>query len=334
MRTCPKCRKSFSDEMDFCPRDGTPLPVPETAEVLRAEGLPRQYRIIRRLGGGGMGSVYLAEQIALGNRRVALKVLLRKLLDDPEFLMRFNNEAASTARIHHPNVVTIYECGQSEDGTPYIGMEYLEGETLRELLKARGAQAVSETIEIVQQVARGLHAAHKLDIIHRDLKPDNIFLTRSDEGEMVAKVVDFGIAKLLESTTHTLTGVLLGTPAYMSPEQAAGIRSDELDARSDVYSLGIVAYEILTGRVPFESDTPLGFLRKHMMEAPPLLQTVKMDLILTPQIEAVIMKALRKDRDLRYSSTVEFARELVEAAQKHRPKPKAARGSSALFSGP
>src|ERR1019366_8835702 len=120
----------------------------------------------------------------------------------------------------------------------YIAMEFLEGESLREVLKQRGALPVTEMAEILQQAARGLNAAHKLDIIHRDLKPDNIFLTRGDEGEMVAKVVDFGIAKLLESTTHTLTGVVLGTPAYMSPEQASGMRSDELDARSDVYSLG------------------------------------------------------------------------------------------------
>jgi len=127
--------------------------------------------------------------------------------------------------------------------------------------------------------------------------------------------------------------VVLGTPAYMSPEQAEGMPSDALDARSDVYSLGIVAYEMLTGRVPFESDTPLGYLRKHMMEAPPLMQTVKMDLILPPQIEVVIMKALQKDRELRYSSTVEFARELVESAQKHRPKPRTAPQSYPLFSG-
>src|SRR6267143_40365 len=226
MRTCPTCQGPFSDDTAFCPRDGTPLPVLGTAEAL-PQGLPRQYRIVRRLGGGGMGNVFLAEQLALGNRPVALKVLQRKLLDDPEFLSRFRDEATSTARIHHANVVIIYESGQSDDGTPYIAMEYLEGETLRELLKARGTLPVSETVEIVQQVARGLYAAHKLDIIHRDLKPDNIFLTYSDEGELVSKVVDFGIAKLAESTTHTLAGMMLGTPAYMSPEQASGMRSDK-----------------------------------------------------------------------------------------------------------
>jgi serine/threonine-protein kinase len=160
-----------------------------------------------------MGTVFLAEQIAVGKRPVALKVLLRKLLDDPEFLLRFQNESASTGRIHHPNVVTIYESGQADDGTPYIAMEYLEGETLRHALKTRGALPVAECAEILQQAARGLNSAHKLGIIHRDLKPDNLFLTRGEEGELIVKAVDFGVAKLRESATHTLTGTVLGTPA-------------------------------------------------------------------------------------------------------------------------
>lgn len=262
-----------------------------------------------------MGTVFLAEQIAVGNRPVALKVLLRKLLDDPEFLLRFQNEAASTGRIDHPNVVTIHESGQADDGTPYIAMQYLEGEPLRAALKARGALPIAETLEIIQQVARGLNAAHRLGIIHRDLKPDNIFLTRGDEDELVVKVVDFGIAKLREAATHTLTGTVLGTPAYMSFEQASGMRSDELDPRSDIYSLGVVVYEMLTGRVPFHSDTPLGYVRKHLSEDPPPFRAVKSDLPALPQLEGVVMRALAKDRDKRYSSVLEFARELAGAAQ-------------------
>ncbi len=164
---------------------------------------------------------------------------------------------------------------------------------------------------------RGLNAAHKLGIIHRDLKPDNIFLTRGDEGELVVKVVDFGIAKLRESATHTLTGTVLGTPAYMSFEQASGMRSDELDARSDIYSLGVVAYEMLTGRVPFHSDTPLGYIRKHLSEDPPPFQAVKPDLPALPQLERVVLKALTKDREKRYASVLEFARDLASAAQVH-----------------
>jgi WD40 repeat protein len=319
-----------------------------------AAGLARRFRIVRRLGAGGMGTVFLAEQIAVGNRPVALKVLNRKLLDDPEFLLRFQNEAASTGRIRHPNVVTIYESGQGDDGTPYIAMEYLEGETLRHALATRGALPVAECAEILQQAARGLNAAHKLGIIHRDLKPDNIFLTRAEDesaapvspvpgvsdlrsptgsigaqqadrptraefrdrtppANVQVKLVDFGIAKLRESATHTLTGTVLGTPAYMSYEQASGMKSDELDARSDIYSLGVVAYEMLTGRAPFHADTPLGYVRKHMTEQPPPFRAVKPDLPALPEVESVVMKALTKDRSQRYGSALQFARDFAQA---------------------
>jgi serine/threonine-protein kinase len=318
--------------------------------------LSRRFRLIRQLGAGGMGAVFLAEQIAVGNRPVALKVLSRKLLDDPDFLLRFQNEAASTGRIHHANVVTIYESGQADDGTPYIAMEFLEGESLRQALKRRGALPVAEVAEILQQTARGLNAAHKLGIIHRDLKPDNIFLTYPDDAAaplagahdavafahdvgaglvpalpvgiadtgraqdpplrpVVVKLVDFGIAKLRESGAHTQTGTVLGTPAYMSFEQASGMRSDELDARSDVYSLGVVVYEMLTGRTPFHSDTPVGYLRMHMQEDPPPFRAVKPDLPALPQLESVVMKALTKDRDQRYSSVLEFAHAFMVAAR-------------------
>jgi formylglycine-generating enzyme required for sulfatase activity len=314
MRTCPKCQRTYPDDMDYCPRDATALILAVTATQAELESsLAQRFRIVRRLGGGGMGAVFLAEQIAVGNRPVALKVLLRKLLDDPEFLMRFRNEAASTGRIDHPNVVTIYESGQAEDGTPYIAMQYLEGETLRARLKSRGALPVKECAGIVEQVARGLGAAHKLGIIHRDLKPDNIFLTHGVEGELLVKLVDFGIAKLRESATHTLTGTVLGTPAYMSFEQASGMRSEELDARSDIYSFGVVAYEMLTGRVPFHSDTPLGYVRKHLSEAPPPFRAVKPELA-APELEQVVMRALAKERDARYASVLEFARAFSEAA--------------------
>ena len=315
MKICPTCQRTYPDDFSLCPRDGAPLAAQATAtEAQLAAGLSRRFRIIRRLGAGGMGAVFLAEQIGVGNRPVALKVLNRKLLDDPEFLLRFQNEAGSTGRIRHANVVTIYESAQADDGTPYIAMEFLEGESLGEALKRRGALPVTEVAEILQQAARGLNAAHKLGIIHRDLKPDNIFLTRGDEGEMVVKVVDFGIAKLRESSTHTQTGMVLGTPAYMSYEQASGMRSDELDARSDVYSLGVVVYEMLTGRVPFHSDTPVGYLRKHLMEAPPPFRAVAPGLGVPPAVESVVMKALVKDRDQRYATVLDFARDFAQAA--------------------
>jgi serine/threonine-protein kinase len=315
MKTCPTCQKTYPDDFSLCPRDGAHL----TAQAMETEaqlaaGLSRRFRLVRRLGKGGMGTVFLAEQIGVGNRPVALKVLNRKLLDDPDFLLRFQNEAGSTGRIHHPNVVTIHESAQGDDGTPYIAMEFLEGESLREVLKERGALPVTEVAEILQQAARGLNAAHKLGIIHRDLKPDNIFLTRGDDGELIVKVVDFGIAKLHESSMHTQTGMVLGTPAYMSSEQAYGMRSDELDARSDIYSLGVVVYEMLTGRLPFHSDTPAGYLRMHMLEEPPPFPAAAQGLIVPPRVEAVVMKALKKEREERYQSTLEFAQAFVAAA--------------------
>ncbi len=316
MKSCRNCQQTYSDEVEFCPHDGARLAAQtEQAEAQLVAGLSRHFTIVRRLGVGGMGTVFLARQIGVGNRLVALKVLNRKLLDDPEFLERFHNEAGSTGSIHHPNVVTIHESGQADDGTPYIAMELLDGESLREVLKKVGALSVAECAEILMQVARGLNAAHKLGIIHRDLKPDNIFLTRGDEGEMIVKIVDFGIAKLRESSTHTLTGMVLGTPAYMSAEQAAGIPSAELDARSDIYSLGIVAYEMLSGRVPFYSTTPLGYVHKHMLEVPPPLRVVDPGLLVAPEVEAVVMKTLSKEREERYQSAMEFARAFAAAAQ-------------------
>jgi serine/threonine protein kinase len=262
-----------------------------------------------------MGTVFVAEQIAVGNRRVALKVLNLAYLDGPEFIQRFQNEAGSTGRIHHHNVVTVYESGQGDDGTPYIAMEFLEGSTLGEVLRQRGALPFAEAVEIVKQAARGLNAAHELGIIHRDLKPDNIFLTHGDEGERVVKVLDFGIARLRESTVRTVPGTVLGTPAYMSVEQASGMTGDELDARSDVYSLGVVAYEMLTGSVPFRADTLTGYMRMHKEMQPPPFSAFAQGLSVPPAIESAVMKALAKDPDERYASALDFGRELTKAAQ-------------------
>jgi serine/threonine protein kinase len=323
MKTCPTCHNTYPDDFSLCPRDGAPLTAQATeTEAQLAAGLSRRFRLVRRLGAGGMGTVFLAEQIGVGNRPVALKVLNRKLLDDPDFLLRFQNEAGSTGRIHHPNVVTIYESAQSDDGTPYIAMEFLEGESLREVLKQRGALPVTEVAEILQQAARGLNAAHKLGIIHRDLKPDNIILTHSDEGELLVKVVDFGIAKLVlgESATHTTTGILLGTPEYMSYEQASGMKGEKLDGRSDIYSLGVVTYEMLTSSLPFHSDTRAGYLSKHLHDAPLPFRAVVPDIGVPAGVESAVMKALVKDRDQRYASALDFARELTSAVQ---PAPQA-----------
>lgn len=182
IRASPQCQRTYDDDADFCPRDGTRLVrVAKPSDADLAASLASRYRLVRKLCEGGMGSVLLAEQIAVGHRPVALKVLLKHLLNDPQFLMRFQTEAAVTGRIRHPNVVTIYESGQTDDGTLYIAMEYLEGQTLHEMLESGGLLSLLQAAAIVQQTARGLNAAHKLGIVHRDLKPSNIFLIPADD---------------------------------------------------------------------------------------------------------------------------------------------------------
>ena len=317
MRSCPTCKRIYPPEMEYCPRDGARLhPDLPPTQVQFPAGLKDRYQILRPLGAGGMGTVFLAEQIRVGRRPVALKVLHRRLLDDPEFLARFQNEAASTGRIHSLHVVTIYESGLADDGSPYLAMEYLEGETLAAWLRRRGPLPCAEVAEIVRQAARGLAAAHRLGIIHRDLKPENLLLTRDESGQPLLKIMDFGIAKLRESSHNTLTGMVLGTPRYMSFEQAAGMSSDQLDARADIYSLGVMVYEMLAGRPPFQSDTPLGYVRQHLSDAPPPLRA------LAPpgsypddRLEAVVMKALAKDREQRYATIEAFAAAFSAAAE-------------------
>jgi serine/threonine-protein kinase len=309
-----------------------------------AASLARRFRLVRKLGQGGLSVVFLAEQIALGNRPVALKVLHPDLRNDPEFLQQFQNEAASLGRIQHANVVTLYESGQADDGTPYVAMEILEGETLRQSLDRRGALPVAEVAEILQQAARGLNAAHRLGIIHRDLTPVNIFLTYPDDvgappvgvrdagtGDVptlpygiavtgrapdpplwsaAVKLVNFGIAPPPEPDDPERPGLPLSL--YWSYECLLG-RRDEFDARSNIYSLGMVVYEMLTGRHPFEADTPVGHIYKQLKEGPPPFRTVKPDLTALPELENAVMKALSKDRDQRYRSVLEFSREFVRA---------------------
>ena len=203
----------------------------------------QDYNIVRMLGKGGMGEVYLAEQLRVGRRRVALKVLSRACSEDPEIIKRFENEAASAGRIHHRNVVMIFESRVTDDGQIYVVMEYVDGNSLRHEIAERGALPLEEIVDITKQICAGLSVAHKRAIVHRDIKPDNIMLGRDEEDALIVKVLDFGIARLLEpgaGGSQTKSGVIMGTPFYMSPEQALGNTGDKIDARSDIYSLGMV----------------------------------------------------------------------------------------------
>jgi serine/threonine protein kinase len=281
-----------------------------------SEQITRDYKIVRLLGKGGMGDVFLAEQLRVGRRPVALKVLNRSCCDDPDLKRRFENEAASAGRIHHPNVVMVYECRATDDGQLYVAMEYVQGFDLGDAIKERGPLPLDEIVEIIKQAAAGLGAAHKLGIVHRDVKPANIMLTRDDDGALVVKVLDFGIARLSEpdsSGALTKTGVVMGTPFYMSPEQALGKTGDKIDRRSDVYSLAMVVYQMLTGRVAFESDSWMQVMYKHINEAPLPPSQARPELGNLGPVEDVIMKGLEKDRDKRQQSVAEFANELQAA---------------------
>lgn len=288
-------------------------PVPYAGTIL-SEQITRDYRIVRRLGRGGMGDVYLAEQLRVGNRPIALKVLNRACADNPQVIKRFEAEAATAGLIQHRNVVTIYESRITEDGQIYVAMEYLHGKTLREVMLERRL-ALSEMVEITRQVCAGLAAAHKLGIVHRDIKPDNLMLVREDD-HLVVKILDFGIARLSETqafSMHTNPGAVLGTPAYMSPEQAAGAIGEQIDARSDIYSLAMVVYEMLSGRVAFASESWPVVLHQHLYEPPPPPSTLSGGLVVPPQIEQVVMRALAKDRKQRPTNALEFSQELTAA---------------------
>ncbi|MFL6276622.1 MAG: bifunctional serine/threonine-protein kinase/formylglycine-generating enzyme family protein [Blastocatellia bacterium] len=275
--------------------------------------ITRDYHILSLLGKGGMGEVYLAEQLRVGRRRVALKVLSRACSEDPEIVKRFENEAASSGRIHHRNVVMIFESRASDDGQLYVAMEYVDGKTLRDEIQERGALPLDEVVEISKQICAGLSAAHRLGIVHRDIKPDNLMLMRDDDGRRVVKVLDFGIARLAESGTvqsRTASGIIMGTPYYMSPEQALGSTGDKIDARSDIYSLGMVVYQMLTGRVAFESDSWMGVMYKHLHEPPLQPRELRPELGWYEEFEQAVLRALEKDRDKRPQTVTEFADEM------------------------
>jgi serine/threonine-protein kinase len=270
-----------------------------------------------------MGDVYLAEQLRVGRRPVALKVLNRSCCENPDLKRRFENEAASAGRIHHPNVVMIYECRATDDGQLYVAMQFVEGTDLGKAIEERGALPVSEVGEITRQAAAGLSAAHKLGIVHRDIKPANIMLTRDDDDKLVVKVLDFGIARLSEPDStggHTKTGVVMGTPNYMSPEQALGKTGDKIDARSDIYSLAMAAYQMLTGRVAFEADSWMQVIYKHINEPVVPPSELRGELAALAGIDQVILKGLEKDREKRYQTVTEFANDLDAACTGHRPK--------------
>ena len=270
--------------------------------------IDRRYRAQKRLGSGGMAEVWCAEDEVLG-RRVALKLLGGRFVDDPEFRERFRREAQSAAGLAHPNIVGIFD--RSEwDGTPYIAMELVDGKTLKELVIERGPLDPAIAVNLMEQVLRALGYAHRRGIVHRDVKPQNVIIDR----EGTAKVADFGIARAANSDM-TETGALVGTVAYVSPEQAQG---EPVDRRSDLYSAGVVLYELLTGRVPFDGEAPVSIALKHISERP--VPPGQLRPGISPALEAVVMRALEKDPARRYQNAEEFVAAL-EAARRAPTRP-------------
>ncbi len=298
-KVCPQCGDVFEPEVRFCPRDGAALRAQDRTDDLVGQVIAERYHVLRMLGEGGMGRVYLAEHVRMG-RTCAVKVMNPKLLYDPDSVSRFSREAANASRITHPNVAAIYDFGEADD-VVYIAMEFVDGPSLAGVLASEGRLDEQRVIGIGVQVAEALAAAHDFGIVHRDLKPDNVMLTRSRTGGDLVKVVDFGIAKATQGgrQTVTRTGFVIGTPAYMSPEQILG---DGLDGRSDIYSLGCILYEMLTGERVFAGSSGEVSIHQRLTEPAPRPSLVQRDL--SKGLDEVVTKALARSPDHRFQSAV------------------------------
>jgi serine/threonine protein kinase len=273
--------------------------------------LSRRWRLVQKLGGGGIGEVYVAEPLS-GAARVAVKLLRSDFLADAPVLARFTEEGHAAVRLVHPNIVRVLECATAEDGLPYVVMELLEGVRLGAYTQKGGRVPTGQAVAIMQGVLSGLSAARTHGVIHRDLKPDNVFLMRHRSGSFVVKVLDFGIAKVMDAAggmgSRARTGMLLGTPAYMSPEQASG--AGDVDERADVWSAGVMLYEMLTGHVAFPAPTEYARLSAVLSIEPEPLD--RLDPALKP-LAPIVARALKKNRSERFASALEMARALAMA---------------------
>lgn len=291
-------------------------PLPE-GDALKGRILGGRYQLDTCIGSGGMGAIYKARRLHIGDT-VAVKVLKPEVVDDTLSRERFHREARAAAMLNHPNAVVIHDFGEDEDGTAYIVMEFLEGHSLRQILSAERTIAPARMYGIIRQACAALEAAHERGIIHRDIKPDNIILTNTTALTDHVKILDFGIAKLRDKAVDTASlekslttvGTVIGTPHYMSPEQCQG---EPADARSDIYSLGIVVYEMLVGAVPFTAKTPTGVAVKHVTEMPRPITAIRPELPAT--LEKVVMRALAKEPAERQQSALELAAEIATAVQ-------------------
>ncbi|MDB4969517.1 MAG: serine/threonine protein kinase [Myxococcales bacterium] len=301
-RYCPSCGAIYPADYAVCPRDATPLGRGEGSEdPLIGTILGDTYELSRRLGEGGMGRVYEGRHVRLG-RRFAVKVMHQMFATDRDALARFRREATAAAAIVSPHVAEIFDVNATRDGQPYLVYELLEGDDLGTVLDRDGTLSISRAARIARQVARGLSAAHAAGVVHRDLKPENVMLVRGADGGDHAKVLDFGIAKVAQDEKLTRTGAVLGTPAYMAPEQARG--GTTIDQRCDVYALGAMLYRAVTGRPAFSGEDAGRTLTSVIWDEPTRPKTLRKDL--PDALEVIIQRAMSKDPDARFASMMEL----------------------------
>ncbi len=343
MASCPVCATDYSEGTAVCPRDGARLGEPvatvavitpaaaaapavavavvpaapaidEKFDPLVGAALAGRYLIVRRIGEGGMGAVYEAKHTVIG-KRVAVKVLLEKFHSNRDLVARLLQEARLASSIGHENIVDVTDFGTTDDGRSFVVMEFLDGEPLAQLVMREAPLPVERSLRIARQVASALGAAHAKGIYHRDVKPENVYLVKRGDADFV-KVVDFGISKAVkqggedpaESYRLTHTGLLLGTPLYMSPEQARG--EDDLDHRVDVWALGVMLYECLTGEVPFHANNYLGIISQVLTRDAPPPSRLRPELGIPPAVESVVMRAMEKDRQKRYQTMIDLEQDL------------------------
>ena len=308
-KICPQCGAEYDTASRFCPNDGTPLRPKGANDPFVGRVLAERYHMLKRLGEGGMGTVYLAEHVKM-NRQCAVKVMNSALLSDSESAQRFAREASNAARIIHPNVAAVFDYGET-DGVVYLVMEYVDGLSLTRLLDRETTLQPARAVDVAHQVAEALVAAHELGIVHRDLKPDNIIVAPGKNGRDIAKVVDFGIAKAIEegpAESLTRTGLVIGTPEYMSPEQLLG---DPVDARSDIYSLGCILYQMLTGRRSFDEPTREQMIKRRLTERAPHPRDLVPELPKT--LDLIVARMLARAPQDRYGTVAEVRDLLIPA---------------------
>src|SRR3984893_4348837 len=309
MKECPTCRNCFPDDVKNCPDDGG-----ETSPSIIGEPiLDGRYELEKRLGQGGMGVVYKARHIFLKTAH-AIKIILPDLVgNDPNLVTRFRQEALAAAAIRHPNIIAVTDFGVVRGTMPFLVMEFVNGQSLQEIMTAEGAMPPARAFELIWPIAAGIAAAHRQNIVHRDLKPLNIMIQEKMSIHDGLKILDFGLAKiksgeLLGSFVQAKTSGLMGSPFYMAPEQWS---DEEPDARADIYSLGVILYQMLAGDVPFKGSSIPSIMKKHLTQPPASFKSVGVDV--PPAIEAVVRHALAKDPAARIPTVDDFLAELREA---------------------